>query len=195
MQGHHHGHRFNDIDRLRSPERLARLEVDHVVGLALAGADMHTVLDIGTGTGIFAEAFNRRGKQVTGVDVNPDMLAAASRYVPEGIFQPAAAEDLPFPNDSFDLVFMGLVLHETDDLLQSLREAYRVTRRAFAVLEWPYEEQDFGPGLEERLQPDQMMQLAVTSGFFPRETDRLEQLVLYRFDKGMTNSTETGHDI
>src|SRR5512146_302260 len=155
-----HGHRFSDIDRLRSPERLARLEVNRVAELALDEANIQTVLDIGTGTGVFAEAFSQRGKQVTGVDVNPEMLAAASQYVPEGIFQPAPAENLPFSDSSFDLVFMGLVLHETDDLFKALQEAYRVTCLRLVVLEWPYAEQDFGPGLEERLQPNQIMKLA-----------------------------------
>ena len=178
-----HGHRFNDINRLRSPERLARLEVDRVTELALEDTAIQTVLDIGTGTGLFAEAFSQRGKQVNGVDVNPEMLAAASRYVPEGLFQPAPAENLPFSDASFDLVFMGLVLHETDDLLKALQEAYRVTRLRLAVLEWPYAEQDFGPGLEERLQPNQIMKLAGQAGFMTRKTYQLEGLVLYRFDK------------
>ncbi len=169
--------------------------MDRVTELALEGAGVQSVLDIGTGTGVFAEAFSQRGKLVTGVDVNPEMLAAASHYVPEGIFQPAAAENLPFPDDSFDLVFMGLVLHETDDLLQALHEAYRVTRRRLAVLEWPYAEQDFGPGLEERLPPNQIMQLAGQAGFITRETNRLEQLVLYRFEKGPAHGTENNHQI
>lgn len=178
------GHRFNNIERLRSPERVARLEVDRVAALALEEAEIQTVLDIGTGTGLFAEAFSQRGKQVTGVDVNPEMLAVANHYVPDGIFQPAPAEALPFPDASFDLAFMGLVLHETDDLLKALQEAYRVTRLRLAVLEWPYAEQEFGPGLEERLQPNQVMQLAEQAGFMIRDTYRLEQLVLYRLDKG-----------
>lgn len=191
----HHGHRFSDIGRLRSPERLARLEVDRVVDLALEGAKIQTVLDIGTGNGVFAEAFSQRGKQVTGVDANPDMLAAASHYVPEGVFQPASAENLPFPAASFDLVFMGLVLHETDDWVKAFQEAYRAARQRLVVLEWPYAEQDFGPGLEERLQPNQIMKLAGQAGVMKRETYRLEQLALYRFDKELAYGTANRHEI
>ncbi len=166
----HHGHRFNDIERLRSPERLARLEVDRVADLALESNGIQTVLDIGTGTGVFAEAFSQRSKQVTGVDINSEMLKVAGHYVSDGIFQPAPAENLPFSDESFDLAFMGLVPHETDDLLKALQEAYRVTRLRLAVLEWPYVKQDFGPGLEERLQPNQVIQMAGQAGFITRDT-------------------------
>lgn len=179
----HHGHRFDDIERLRSPERLAHLEVDRVVDFALEGAAVDTVLDIGTGSGIFAEAFHHHGKEVTGVDVNPEMVKGAQHYVPAGIFQPAAAEDLPFSDSSFDLTFMGLVLHETDDMVKAIQEAFRVTRNRLVILEWPYHEQDIGPGLEERLRTDQVLDLASRAGFGVGEVYALKSLVLYRFDK------------
>lgn len=184
MQSQHHpGHRFNDINRLRKPERLAMLEVDRVVDLALEASQIQAILDIGTGTGVFAEAFYQRGKQVTGVDVNPEMLAAARRFVPEADFQPAAAEKLPFPDSNFDLVFMGMVLHEMDDLPQALQEAFRVTRHQLVVLEWPYAEQDIGPGLDERLPPEKVKQLAGQAGFIAKGVYPLEHLVVYRFEK------------
>lgn len=49
-------------------------------------------------------------------------------------------------------------------------------------------EQDFGPGLEERLQPNEVIKLTGQAGFISRETYRLEQLVLYRLDKGSTHA-------
>lgn len=181
---HGHGHRFSDVERLRSPERVKRLEISRVVDLALEDVTVQTVLDIGAGTGLFAEAFSQRGRSVTGIDVSPVMLEAARRYVPDGVFQQAAAESLPFPAHSFDLVFMGLVLHETDDLLKALQEAHRVAVRRLAVLEWPYVLQDFGPGLEERLAPEQIQALARQAGFSRCVVTPLEQLVLYRCDEG-----------
>ena len=124
-----HERRFNrEIERLRDPERIARLEVERVVNLALENLkEVQTVLDVGTGSGLFAEQFAAKGLKVTGLDVNPEMLPAAQQYVPSGTFQEGVAEKLPFLDGSFDLVFMGLLLHETDDLLAALREAHRVT--------------------------------------------------------------------
>src|SRR5512147_1760615 len=142
--GEHHGHRFNDIERLRSPERMERLEVDRVVDLALEGNPLQSIIDIGTGSGIFAEAFASRGLAVTGIDANPEMPEAARRYVPGSHFQQGTAESIPYLDGSFDLTFMCLVLHDTDGLLKALQEAYRVINARLAILEWPYVEQDYG---------------------------------------------------
>jgi ubiquinone/menaquinone biosynthesis C-methylase UbiE len=184
---HHPGHRFDQIERLRSPERLERLEVNRVADLALEGASYQSVLDIGTGSGIFAEVFAGRGLTVTGIDANPEMLEAARTFLPTGDFRQAAAESLPFPDQSFDLAFMGLVLHETDDLYKALQEAYRVCKTRLAILEWPYAEQDFGPGLEERLRPEYIETLAKQAGFERSEIIPLNSLGLYRFEKGGSN--------
>jgi len=176
-----HERRFNhEIERLRDPERVARLEVPRVVDLALAGMlNPSTVLDLGSGTGLFAEEFSARGLQVTGLDVNPEMLAAAREFVPAGIFQEGLAEKISYPNSSFDLVFMGLLLHETDDPLAALKEARRVTRKRLAILEWPDEDQRIGPPREHRLATDKISRFARQAGFMKVEKTRLENLVLY----------------
>ena len=103
-----------DSDRLRNPERLLRLEIDRVAGLCLEIPGTRSVLDVGTGTGVFAEAFVARGLAVTGVDIQESMLEGARSHVPAARFLLAPSECLPFEDGVFDLVFMGLVLHETE---------------------------------------------------------------------------------
>ena len=180
-----HERRFNRaVERLRDPERVARLEVERVADLCLEGlADAGALLDIGTGSGLFAEQFARRGLAVSGVDVNPAMLEAARQFVPGGDFREGLAEQLPFENASFDLTLLGLVLHETDDALAALREAQRVTRRRAAVLEWPYEDQPIGPPRDHRLPPEKVSQLAGEAGFQAVRAARLNVLVLYLLEK------------
>ncbi|HEX7620315.1 MAG TPA: methyltransferase domain-containing protein, partial [Anaerolineales bacterium] len=130
-----HEKRFEgDLARLRNPERIARLEVERVVNLCLERANITSALDVGTGTGVFAEAFATRGLSVLGVDVNPEMLPAARIYVPNGNFCEATAEMLPFADASFDLVFMGLLLHESDEQAQVLREARRAAHLRVGIL-------------------------------------------------------------
>jgi len=179
-----HEKRFNrEIERLRDPERLARLEVDRVAALSLENLDHpKSVLDIGVGSGVFAEAFAARGLQISAVDVNPEMLTAALAYVPSAAFKQGAAEKLPFADAAFDLAFMGLLLHETDDTLAALIEAFRVTQKRLAILEWPYEDLPFGPPLEHRLPQDRIISLAQQAGFKKVEALRLQNLVLYRCD-------------
>jgi ubiquinone/menaquinone biosynthesis C-methylase UbiE len=178
-----HERRFEgDISRLRSAERVARLEIGRVVQLSLEGTPVTSVIDIGTGTGLFAEAFAARNLVVAGVDASPDMLEAAKRFVPQGEFHESLAEALPFPNRSYDLAFLGMVLHETDDPLQALREARRVARLRVAILEWPYQPQEFGPPLEHRLKPDQIDSLFQKAGLHSIKSDLLSNLILYLAD-------------
>jgi ubiquinone/menaquinone biosynthesis C-methylase UbiE len=176
-----HEKRFEgDITRLRNPERIGRLEVERVVTLCLEQAKIKCVLDIGTGSGLFAEAFAKRGLAVTGVDVNPEMLIAARAYVPAGDFRESTAEALPFADAAFDLVFMGLLLHESDEQLQVLSEARRVMRTRLGILEWAYREEDFGAPLVHRLAPEILTELAKEAGFSQCEAIPLTKLVFYR---------------
>lgn len=179
-----HERRFNrEIERLRDPERIAWLEVERVVNLTLEElGGVKKVLDVGTGSGVFAEQFAARDLLVSGVDVNPEMLLAARQYVPAGVFNEGTAEKLPYADGAFDVVFMGLLLHETDDLLSALREARRTGIMRTAVLEWPDEEQSFGPPREHRLTADKVETAARQAGFKRVEQLKLEQLVLYRLD-------------
>jgi ubiquinone/menaquinone biosynthesis C-methylase UbiE len=176
-----HERRFQgDIERLRAPERLALLETDRVIDLCLEGIQVDNVLDVGTGSGIFAEAFSGRGKRVAGIDPNPAMLKAAETFVPSGTFLHGTIEVIPFENKSFDLVFLGHVLHESDDITKALSESRRVARQRVCVFEWPYKEEESGPPLEHRLTTDQISIAASETGFTRIETVQLQHMVLFR---------------
>ena len=176
-----HERRFQaEIERLRAPERLARLEIDRVGHASLEGLNAQSVLDVGTGSGVFAEAFAARGLAVSGVDVNPAMIAAAQGFVPAGQFHEAPAEALPLPDHTVDVVFMGLVFHEVDDAAQALAEARRVGRSRLMILEWPYRAEEVGPPLAHRVPPETILAQAQVAGCQQVETLPLNQLVLYR---------------
>lgn len=176
-----HEKRFHGgLERLRSAERLAMMETARVVSLSLEGLTSPRVLDVGTGTGVFAEAFQGAAAGVTGIDPNQELLAAAHTLVPGATFREGVAEALPFGDRSFDLVFLGHVLHETDDPLAALREARRVARRRVAILEWPWKRQEQGPPLHHRLRPARIQQLAREAGFPSVERFRLASMDFYR---------------
>jgi ubiquinone/menaquinone biosynthesis C-methylase UbiE len=175
-----HEKRFEgDILRLRLPERVERLEVERVVDLCLGKGQFKNLLDVGTGSGLFAEAFSKRGLQVSGVDVNPEMLVAARHSVPDGDFREGTAEALPFSDDSFDLVFLGVVLHETDETLKALQQTLRVARQRVCILEWPYRDQTIGPPLAHRLNPKDLAVLFQEAGFRKWKMTDLTDTVLY----------------
>jgi SAM-dependent methyltransferase len=176
-----HARRFHgEADRLRSPQRIALLEVDRVVALTLEELTTPSILDVGTGTGIFAEAFAARGLVVAGIDSNPGLLQAARRFVPRGDFKEGTAEAIPYGDQTFDLAFLGHVLHEADDPLAALKEARRVSTKRVAVLEWPYVQEEQGPPLAHRLDPDTVISIAKRAGFAQVEHFKLAHMDLYR---------------
>jgi ubiquinone/menaquinone biosynthesis C-methylase UbiE len=176
-----HERRFHGTaDRLRATDRILRLDVPRVVTLSLDGLATANVLDVGTGTGVFAEAFVASGMSVTGIDTNAELLTIAAEFAPAAQFREAAAEEIPFPDGSFDLVFLGHVLHEADDPLAALREARRVARQRVAILEWPYRDELHGPPLAHRLSPATVTDLAARAGFSQVETIPLEHMDFYR---------------
>lgn len=188
-----HERRFRGAaDRLRAADRIAQLNVPQVVALSLAELTATSVLDVGTGTGIFAEAFAAAGLTVTGIDTNAALLAIAAGYAPSAQFRQAPAEQIPFPDGSFDLVFLGHVLHETDDPLAALREARRVARQRVAILEWPYREEPAGPPLAHRLSPATVADLAAGAGISQVEAIPLEHMDFYRLAPGMFGLVRAG---
>lgn len=87
------------------------------------------ILDCCTGTGELALQMARRGYDVIGADIAPAMLAAARQKSLPGMtltFAEADAEELPFPERSFDAVTSAFSLRNLPDLNKSFAEARRV---------------------------------------------------------------------
>lgn len=90
------------------------------------------VLDVACGTGIVArlaaEAVGPRGA-VEGLDPNPGMLAVAreaARSAPSIAWHKAPAEEIPLPDEGFDVVLCGMGLQFFSDREAGLREMRRV---------------------------------------------------------------------
>ncbi|TSA15455.1 class I SAM-dependent methyltransferase [bacterium] len=177
-----HERRFQaEIERLRLPERIERLEVERVISLSLEGGRVKSILDVGTGSGIFAEGFAKKIATVVGIDANPEMIKVSKGLVPNAIFQLATAESIPFEDKSFDLVFLGLVLHEADDAQKALSESKRCAKRSVVVLEWPYKQEEMGPPLAHRLKSEDIVAMAKIVGFKAITIIPLKDLLLYQF--------------
>lgn len=179
-----HEKRFDgEPDRLRSAARVALLEVEKVVNIVLDGIEASSMVDVGTGSGLFLEIFQKQGLRTAGLDVSPKMLELARQHLPDTDLRTGIAEALPFPDGFCDVVFMGLVLHETDAPLQALKEARRVGRVRTAALEWRYiADQEFGPPLEHRLSEEDIQKWGEQAGFVRLGSHALQHLVLYILD-------------
>ena len=83
------------------------------------------VLVVGVGTGQDL-AHLPAGAEVTGVDLSPAMLARASDRGTGATLREMNAEQLEFPDDSFDVVLFSFVLSVVADPTRALAEAARV---------------------------------------------------------------------
>ena len=88
-------------------------------------------MDVACGTGVVARAAADRmggAGQVTGVDLNPAMLAVARRLRSDIDWRQADAAALDLPDGSFDVVLCQSGLMFFPDVVQALREMGRVAR-------------------------------------------------------------------
>jgi SAM-dependent methyltransferase len=87
-----------------------------------------SLLDVATGPGHLASLAAERGASVTGVDVSPAMVEIAQGLYPAVEFRTGDAEDLPFPDASFDAVVMNYGLLHLSRPELAIAEAFRVLR-------------------------------------------------------------------
>ena len=94
------------------------------------------VLDLGCGAGLdlyfYARSVGKKGK-VCGLDISTDMLEKAENNIKSvGInnveFTRGSSDDLPFENDSFDVVASNGIYNLSTDKESVLSEVYRVLK-------------------------------------------------------------------
>ena len=108
--------------------------------LAAPGAPFDSALEIGAGTGYFTLNLMLAGlvRQAVATDISYGMLGALSDTARDLRLTVRTvrteAERLPFPDESFDLVFGHAVLHHLPDLEASFAEFGRVLRPGGTVV-------------------------------------------------------------
>ncbi|MBK5232600.1 MAG: class I SAM-dependent methyltransferase [Thermoleophilia bacterium] len=122
----------SNYEKFQTGNPVVRRLIDRFYGrVAEEIADLKpvAVLDAGCGEG---ESLERLGQflpdTVTGVDLNPESVEFTRQRIPGGDFQVADLLALPFPDDSFDLVFCLEVLEHIPIPGAALAELARVCR-------------------------------------------------------------------
>jgi ubiquinone/menaquinone biosynthesis C-methylase UbiE len=122
--------------RILDEARAGRVRVDLAVAaeaVRAAGVATPSLLEIGCGSGYYAEVFRMfLGAEVayTGLDSSPAMIALARRSHPGAAFTLGDATALPFGDASFDVAFNGASLMHILDFRKAVAESRRVARRA-----------------------------------------------------------------
>jgi SAM-dependent methyltransferase len=86
------------------------------------------VLDVGCGAGAFLLLVADSGAEPHGIDASPGLIALATERLPGADLRVGDMEELPWADDSFDLVTGFNAFFFANDMVAALREAGRVAR-------------------------------------------------------------------
>jgi SAM-dependent methyltransferase len=92
------------------------------------------VLDVGCGAGAFLRLVADRGGRPFGLDASEALIRLACARVPEADLRVGEMEDLPFDDDTFDLVTGFNSFFFANDMVAALREAGRVAKPGAPVV-------------------------------------------------------------
>lgn len=107
------------------------------MGKVLAGSLPDQVADIGCGGGIYSRGWKALGaKSVVGIDFSQQMIddARASTIDPDINFHVGSAYETGLAADTYDIVFSRAVIHHLNDLVNAMREAFRIARPGGMVI-------------------------------------------------------------
>jgi SAM-dependent methyltransferase len=90
--------------------------------------------DVGCGAGRFSRIAADRGAMISGLDATASFVEIARERVPEGDFRVGEMEDLPWADNSFDVVTGFNSFFIAADMVNALREARRVMRPGASVV-------------------------------------------------------------
>lgn len=91
-------------------------------------------LEIGCGGGGHSSFFKKMGAIITSIDLTPErVISTAKKFsliepIDQGLVCVADAENLPFGNDTFDIVYSNGVLHHSENTDKCIEEVYRVLK-------------------------------------------------------------------
>ncbi len=109
--------------------RFLREVCDREIGLDLTGK---RVLDVGCGGGMFSEELARLGCRVSGIDPSKESIRVAREHAAEGEldidYRVGRGEELPFDDETFDIVVCCDVLEHVDDLERVMAQTVRVVQ-------------------------------------------------------------------
>jgi ubiquinone/menaquinone biosynthesis C-methylase UbiE len=114
------------------------------------------LLDMGCGAGGAALMAAARGATVTGFDASENLLEVARERLPQGDFTQGDIEELPYPDNTFDVVFAANSVQYAENQEQAVREALRVLKSdgKFVIGMWCEPERCEMAGLFRAVSPD-----------------------------------------
>ncbi len=147
--------------------------------------------DIGCGPGFFTLPLAQKVNKVFAIDINNEMLGICKRRAEEQKLKnieyiKSDGVVISLEDDSVDKVLLVNVFHELQERTKVVKELNRILKlkgHAF-IIDWKYEEMDFGPPLEHRVTIQEVTHKLTTNGFtFVRSWDIYEIDYVLEFKK------------
>lgn len=120
-----------DALRTNEPEHTFALEI----GWPLIGDEVHSVLDVGCGTGrgLSWLAQEYPTLELHGIEPSVSMIAIAAKRLASADIRQGIGERLPFQDESIDVVTATGIMHHADKPALVISEMFRVARRAVLI--------------------------------------------------------------
>jgi len=93
-----------------------------------------TLIDLGTGSGVFLGYFLDTPMQLYGIDISPVSINRAKQNIPQANISVGDIENLQFADNSMDVVVLSGVLHHFPDTSKVVSEAWRILSPGGVIL-------------------------------------------------------------
>jgi ubiquinone/menaquinone biosynthesis C-methylase UbiE len=127
-------HRRTQVDNVA----MSRSTLEEKTGLTPVELAGRLVLDVGVGAGRFAVVAAEAGATVVGVDLTSAAEVAAENLARRGLIAQADLFHLPFPDETFDVVYSIGVLHHTPDTRAAVEVIARYVKPGGTLAVWLY---------------------------------------------------------
>lgn len=120
-----------------SVNKQASLKIDGHPGLVKLQAmcdKADKILDVGCGEGSRLHKLLPKNKIGWGIDLSAEGIKLAKSQYPQSHFQVADAQNLPFKNETFDLVYSAFAIEHCTDPRKFIDEMIRVTKKGGYVV-------------------------------------------------------------
>lgn len=165
---------ISTLEKLNDPARFESLPPDVFLSALALPDGPSVIVEIGAGTGLFAEAFTDRapGATVYVADIAEEAIEwmlANRRGVAEGRIVPVRSTEtrVPLGDGIADAVYMINLHHELADPHGSYAEAFRLLKTGgrLLVVDWAARETPKGPPLAIRAVPSALEAVITGAGF------------------------------
>lgn len=125
---------YDSVYYKSTPERISSSSHLRALARRIGVESGWRVLDVACGRGEWLLACQEKGAIPHGIDLSERAVAVCLENLKEGEYEVGAAETLPWPTDSFDLVSCLGALEHFVDPQEALREMVRVARPGAPLL-------------------------------------------------------------